>query len=69
MIARRVRETGEPVIGFEISCGTPEFPGQRRVWLVNEYPVPALQGGPGIGVIVEEITERKTSEERCVKMN
>jgi two-component system, sensor histidine kinase and response regulator len=59
---RRVLETREPVIDFEISGRIAE--GQEQhYWLLSLYPV-QTQGGEllGVGVLVSDITERKRIE-------
>jgi PAS domain S-box-containing protein len=60
---RRVLETGEPLIGVEVSGETPAQPGVTRHWLATYYPVPDAAGEPiGIGAIVSDITERKRAQ-------
>ncbi len=63
-ISRGVLESGKPVTGLEVTGETAARPGERRVWLVNQYPVPGPEGGLGVGVTVQDITERKIAEER-----
>jgi two-component system, sensor histidine kinase and response regulator len=59
---RRVLETREPVIDFEIS-GRIAANQWQNYWLLSLYPV-QLQGGEllGVGVLVSDITERKRIE-------
>ena len=62
----KVIETGEPLLDLEVT-GEPVFPGRRRVWLANYYPVRMGLGGEvtGVGTVVQEITERKRVERRA----
>ena len=58
-----VRETGAPIVDFEISGHTPAQPGVERHWLANYYPVRSPDGGLlGFGSMIVEITERKRQE-------
>src|SRR5581483_1456228 len=38
-LLRQVRDTGEPVLGLEVTGETPAAPGQQRHWIANYYPV------------------------------
>jgi PAS domain S-box-containing protein len=59
----RVLETGEPVLGLEVSGETAAAPGVTRHWLTNYYPVRPGGGAPlGVGIVVTEVTERKRAE-------
>ena len=61
-LLRRVLETGEPVLEQEFT-GKGRYAG--RTWLGSYYPVPGADGGvAGVGILVQEITERKQAEER-----
>ena len=62
----KVIETGEALLDLEVT-GEPVFPGRRRVWLANYYPVRMGLGGEvtGVGTVVQEITERKRVERRA----
>jgi len=62
----KVIERGEPLLDFEIA-GDTVYPGRRRVWLANYYPVRMGLGGEvtGVGTVVQEITERKRVERRA----
>ena len=56
--------TGEPVIAFEHTSGTPSAPEAPRHWRASYYPVVAPDGERlGVGVVVEEITERRRAEQ------
>ena len=60
---RRVLETGEPIVGRQVTGETPAAPGQRRHWHASYYPVRQPDGEViGIGATVLEITERKRAE-------
>lgn len=60
---RRILETGEPLLGFEISGETPAAPGRLRHWLEDWYPVRAGEDIIGLGAVVREVTEQKRMEE------
>jgi PAS domain S-box-containing protein len=60
---RRVLETGE-IVRVEISGESPELSGIVRHWDKTFYPLKRHDGSIlAIGVMVEEITERKRAEE------
>jgi PAS domain S-box-containing protein len=59
----KVIETGEPIVGIELSGETPAQPGVHRDWLEKLYPIKGLDGTvTGVGAIVEDVTERKRLE-------
>jgi PAS domain S-box-containing protein len=62
-LLRRVL-AGETVTGVELSGETPKAPGVRRDWVEQFYPVrdPATQAVVGVGLVCEEVTERKRAE-------
>jgi PAS domain S-box-containing protein len=62
----KVIDTGEPLLDLEL-VGDPVYPGRRRVWLANHYPVRMGIDGQvtGVGTVVQEITERKRAERRA----
>ena len=61
---RRVLETGQPQTNVEISGETPASQGIRH-WIEQFYPLRDSDGGiRGIGVICEEVTDRKRAERR-----
>jgi PAS domain S-box-containing protein len=61
---RRVLETGEPVLDWELSGETPAAPGQQRSWHETVYPVTNASGEvTGVGAIVVEVTERKLADQ------
>ena len=59
---RRVLQTGEPVLGQEVSGETAAQPGRVRHWLASYYPVGAGET-LGVGAVIAEITERKQLEQ------
>jgi PAS domain S-box-containing protein len=64
-VYRRVIETGEPVVDVELRGTTASRPGVARDWLVSHYPVKDARGETlGVSTVVQEITERKRTEER-----
>ena len=61
---RPVLETGKAQVGVEVQGRTPAQPDTDRYWLSSYYPVDDAAGQRlGVGVVVVEITERKTAEE------
>ncbi len=64
-IARRVLETGEPVLELEMAGGTPLDPDAERFWRASYYPVFGPDGEAlGVGAVVEELTDRRRAERR-----
>ena len=60
---RRVIESGEPVLGVEISGRTPATPNEDHHWLVSYYPVVANDGTVrGVQTIVQDVTAQKIAE-------
>jgi PAS domain S-box-containing protein len=60
---RQVLETGEPLLGLEITGETAAQPGVQRTWIENWYPLKAATGAIiGINAVVQEITQRKQAE-------
>ncbi|HEB12662.1 MAG TPA: PAS domain S-box protein, partial [Actinobacteria bacterium] len=67
---RRILETKEPVLDTEIEGATPARPGDSRRWLCNYYPVIGSDGDVlGLELIVDEITERKRTEEQIEQLS
>lgn len=62
-IWQQILVTGEPVRGIEVSGETPAAPGVTRYWIEHWYPVRVQGEAIGIGIVVEEITERKLYEQ------
>ncbi len=62
-VAREVLETGEPVIDIETHGPNPAHPGKTGCWLVSYFPVSNDEGVDGVGIVVQDITERKRNEE------
>jgi len=61
-IYRKVIETGEPVVGVEVSGVTASDPGREHWWLSNLYPVKVAGSLIGFSVVVVDITDRKQLE-------
>jgi PAS domain S-box-containing protein len=60
----QVKETGQSIVNQEIAGETPRFPGQKRSWLCNFYPVRTPDGTLlGTGALVSDIDDRKRMEE------
>jgi PAS domain S-box-containing protein len=63
-VYRRVIATGRPVTDVEVHGTTLALPGSERCWLVSHYPVQVAGGATlGVSTVVQEITERKRTEE------
>jgi len=59
-VFQEVLNKGEPLTGVETSAETPAEPGVVRTWLQQFYPLKSPDGSViGIGVICEEVTERR----------
>jgi PAS domain S-box-containing protein len=59
----RVLETGQPILGMELSRAASSAPDQPRDWMLNAYPVRTADGRIiGVGGTVVEITEHKRAE-------
>lgn len=61
---RRVLDQGETITGIEFTGQTARAPGVQRDWVGQFYPVgdPGTQEINGVGVVCEEVTERKRAE-------
>jgi PAS domain S-box-containing protein len=60
---RRVLESGEAVLGLELSGETAAAPGETRHWVEHYLPLVDTDGVVfGINVVVEDVTDRKRSE-------
>ncbi len=67
---RQVLATGEPVRNIEFHGETSSRPGVRRDWLEQIYPMRGADGlMAGIGVIVEDITERNKVQSELASTN
>jgi diguanylate cyclase (GGDEF)-like protein/PAS domain S-box-containing protein len=63
-LARRVLETGEPVLGIEVAS-----PNGRQHHIVSYYPVPGPAGTIGVGTAVTDVTHLKHVERRLEDTN
>lgn len=62
---RKVFETGEPILGIELTGMTSKSPGVLRTWIEDYYPLRSQYGDViAVGAIVREVTEQKRLEER-----
>ena len=59
---RRVRETGEPVVGVEVLGPIPGRGIEDGVWEASYYPVRAGDALLGYGIVVQDVTDRKRAE-------
>ncbi|MFW5814276.1 MAG: PAS domain-containing protein [Spirochaetota bacterium] len=67
---RRIIETGEPILNFELSGTTPAQPGVERTWLESWIPLFDADGAvSGINLVAQEITDRKRAEEELHALN
>jgi PAS domain S-box-containing protein len=63
-VLRRVVHEAKAVINVELEGESPTDPGKRRYWLANYYPLKRRDGVVlGVNVVVQDITERKRTEE------
>jgi PAS domain S-box-containing protein len=60
---RRVLDTGEPLLGLEVSGETPAAPGRLRHWVEDWYRVEVEGNVIGLGAVVREVTEQRRAEE------
>ncbi len=61
---RRVLETGESILGYELRGETAKSPGRERIWIEDYYPVKRPEGTVAyVGVIVREVTEEMRAQE------
>ena len=60
---RHIIESGEPVVDVEIHVETKAYPGEKRYWLENWYPVRLGKKTIGMAATVMDITERKQLQE------
>ena len=62
-LLRRVLETGEPILGLELTAETAARPGVLRTWLEHWVPLKDADGRvAGVNVVTEEVTERRQAE-------
>ena len=67
-VLERVQKTGEPILYHEISCETAAVPGGQRHWLMSCYPLKnSTEPGPGFGVIMIDMTDRKRAQDLVVQ--
>ncbi|WP_431270426.1 PAS domain-containing protein [Dankookia sp. P2] len=61
---RRVLDQGETITGIEFTGQTAKAPGVQRDWVEQFYPLrdPETQEVAGVGIVCEEVTERKRAE-------
>jgi PAS domain S-box-containing protein len=64
---RQLLQGGGPLGDVELGGETPAAPGRARHWLANHYPVRIGSELLGIGVVVNEVTERKRLEEQFLQ--
>ncbi|MCP3904647.1 MAG: PAS domain-containing protein [Planctomycetes bacterium] len=61
---RRVIETGEVALNFEVAGETPAEPGVTKHWLVSYYPLTSSDGKVrAVSTVVQDITELKEAQD------
>ncbi|WPB79370.1 PAS domain-containing protein [Archangium violaceum] len=69
-LCQHVLDTGEPLLGLELSGTTPGLAGNLGHWLVSYYPVWNRCGQVSmVGSVVVDITERKRTEDRMAQLD
>ena len=67
---RRVLSSGEAFRDIEIRCETKRAPGILRDWVEQAYPLKTATGElVGLGLIIEEITDRKLVQRELASTN
>ncbi len=62
-VLRHVIQSGEPVLGLEITGSLPGDPESKRTWINHWLPLKDEQGMViGVNIVSEDITERKRAE-------
>ncbi len=69
LVARwhQMLESGEPWLGVEVRGETAAQPGVQRTWIENFFPVRVGTKILGVGVVAEEITERRQAQEALAR--
>ncbi|PAP77123.1 PAS domain S-box protein [Rubrivirga marina] len=63
-VLRQIFETGDPVLGIEITGETAAAPGVERTWVENWLPLRDRDGHVvGVNVVAEDVTERRRAEQ------
>ncbi|MGE3507749.1 MAG: PAS domain S-box protein [Vicinamibacterales bacterium] len=60
---RETASTGQPRLGVEVTGETPASPGARRLWREAFFPVIVAGKAVGVGVVAEDVTEQKRTEQ------
>lgn len=63
-ILERVRASGRPEFGGELTGETPAQPGTERIWLINCIPLTEHEGRASIAVVFSEATDLRRAERR-----
>ena len=59
----RVRDTGEAILGFEITGTTPAEPTKQRTWIADWYPIKVGDQVVAVGASVRDITPQRELEQ------
>lgn len=62
--AEAVFRTGDPQLDLELTGETPANPGVIRTWIEQWYPVRVDGAIIGVGIVVEEVTEKRAAQAR-----
>ncbi len=62
--ADAVFRTGEPQLDLQLTGETPAQPGVIRTWIEQWYPVRVDAAIIGVGIVVEEVTEKRAAQAR-----
>jgi diguanylate cyclase (GGDEF)-like protein/PAS domain S-box-containing protein len=66
---RRLIETGQPIVGEELSGELPSEPGRLRHFRISRYPVCDDRGALiGVGTVVDDVGELKQVEQRLEEL-
>ncbi|MGF1598962.1 MAG: SpoIIE family protein phosphatase [Acidimicrobiales bacterium] len=66
-LLRSVLETGEPVLGVEVTGSTPARPGVERTWSASYYRL-ELDDHARAGLFIEEVTEQVSARRRARRL-
>lgn len=59
----QVRDTGEPILGVEVTGTTPAEPTKQRTWIADWYPIKVGNQVVAVGASVRDITPQRELEQ------